>query len=240
LHPLLTFDYDAIEFARSGFGDAGIICGTARHDFLEVTLQPTEVNSNEYGCVILLGNSVAKELLDTAFEEDSTITEVAALYIKRNLEVIEPSEEAKFDYTTAVRRGRKFAANLFPQTASLLRRSSVIFSAGTLAGHLAVPLAGFFILNQIVNDNACVQLLVNVDEENRVLNVNWSMVYSTTVTDDKDLTYAHVYDKKDKRLAPDEPLRTNLNLQCVAGNVKVRPGPGQTARSFAGFLSFVY
>jgi hypothetical protein len=237
-HPLLTFDYDAIEFAGSGIGDGGITCGTARHDFLEVTLAPTALRKTQFGCVILLGNSVAKELVATAFADDSSLTDIAAAYIMRDLEVITLDESAKTAYTIDVLGGRTFAAKLFPKAASLLRRSSAIFTAGTLAGKLAVPLGGFFVLNQIENDNACVQLLVNVD--NGELNVNWSMVYSTTATDDKDLTYAHAYDKKVKNFGFDKLVRNNLNMRCVAGNVEVLAKDGKTAESFAGFRSFVF
>jgi hypothetical protein len=51
-----------------------------------------------------------------------------------------------------------------------------------------------------------VQLLVNA-EPNGTLNVNWSMVYSTTTTSDKDLIYAHAYDKKNKELGLDKIVR---------------------------------
>ena len=237
-HPLLTFDYDALEFARSGFGDAGIICGTARHDFLEPTLAPTTLNFNEYGCVILLGNSVAKELLDTAYAENSNLTEVAGRYLTRNLDVVAPDDVARTDYKDALEKGRDYAAKLFPQAASLLKRSSTIFSAGALAGELAVPLAGFFVINQIVNDNACVQLLVNV-EGNGVLSVNWSMVYSTTATDDDDLTYAHAYDKEVVTLGLDNLVRNSLNMRCVGGKVQVESEQDRTAQSFSGIRAFV-
>ncbi|TFB68192.1 hypothetical protein E3O06_16995 [Cryobacterium glaciale] len=229
-HPLLTFDYDSQTFARSGTGDLGTLCGTAKHDLLEVTLQPTAVSKHEYACVLVLSNDVANELLDTALANGSTITDVATQYIRENLDVVAANAAPKLAYKGALQAGRIYAAKLFPQAASLLRRSNVVFTAGELAGYAAVPLASAFVLGQIRNNNACVQLLVNVD--NGTLNANWSMVYSrgSVSTKDKELSYARTYDKKVKRFSPDKAIRENLPLQCESnGMVTVQKATTRTS-----------
>jgi len=240
-HPLLTFDYDPTQFAESGFGQAGTICGTAVHDFIEVSLEPTTLKARHYGCVILLGNRVAQALLNAAFARNSDLTTVAAQYLGFNLNVIEADDQTRATFIKDVLDDLGELSDYLPRIAAGLRASSAIFGAGEIARVVAISLFDFFIIDQIQNENGCVQLLVNVD--NGVLNVDWSMVYSTTQIEprDKDLSYAHAYEKKVKNNGLDQPDRHNLSMRCVGGNVEVLSKNVETLKSFAplGLVAYV-
>ncbi|WP_457102098.1 hypothetical protein, partial [Microbacterium sp. P5_E9] len=102
----------------------GAICGTTKHDIFEVTLEPTGVTAGEHTCVFMMSNAVANELLDLAIENSSTISDVAAQYLKENLDVVTADAAAKSSYKLAEAAGRRSVSRLFPEAASMLKRSN--------------------------------------------------------------------------------------------------------------------
>lgn len=206
-----------VDVLKSGArGDLGVVCGKAAFKWRAVTGVPRTVKKREKACVFLVGNESARLVLDVARAEGVPIgTAFAGTLFKPKV--------AEFTGGVSVwgkqqRSKKAVLRSLANSLVTVTNRVNAITTAGRAVGLQAVPIAGAFIVNQIENNDACLQVIV--DNDGGKQKTDWSMVYAHS-TDSK-LTKSKVYRKIDRRLKLDKIEPVNLNMRCTtSGRVAV-------------------
>ncbi|HEX6944631.1 MAG TPA: hypothetical protein VF196_00455 [Casimicrobiaceae bacterium] len=215
-----TGDLAVTAAATGAQGDLGAGCGTATFDWLAVTGRPRTVRAGEQACVFLVGNAATRKLLTTASTVGvslgsafaGTVLSAGAVRYTGSVGIWAEKQLARSTILRAL--ARSVGANA--------TRFSPITAVGTGVGLLAVPLAGAFVLNEIKNGNACLQVIV--DRDGGSIKADWSMVYARAT--DPMLSQSKVYRRIDKFLAVDPVEAVPLGMTCDPdGTVRVSGRP---------------
>jgi hypothetical protein len=210
---------DVVRVSSSGKnGTIGSRCGRATFDWRTVTKSRTSVKKGETACVFLVGNDLARDVLFVAKDAGVSIGTAFTGTVLREL-VAENADTALEKAVESVTK-RKTLARISRAVGVNLVRYNAIFTAGRIAGVLAVPIAGAFIVRQIKDNDACVQVIV--DPEDDGVKVDWSMVYAHS--DDRDRTTAKVYRKKNGLIDTAEP--SSLGMRCAPNGTVSVSGSG--------------
>ncbi|MGZ8742760.1 MAG: hypothetical protein ACXWXO_07555 [Nocardioides sp.] len=205
---LVDFDPRVTVATGGGAGSLGAACGKAAFDWRHVTRSRTSVSDGEKACVFLVGNRIAKRLLDIAQRRGVTVSVAFGAIILRSLvDRYSGTGSAWSPVETASSEVLKRIAKAVGMNA---QRFNVVSVVSGFTGLLAVPLAGLWKASQIKKNDACVQFIV--DRDGGGLTVDFSMVYAHS--SDAGLTQAKVYKKVAKRLAPDGVKRMPLKMSC--------------------------
>ena len=205
---LVDFDPRVTVATAGGAGSLGAACGKAAFHWRHVTLSRTSVSEGERACVFLVGNRVAKRLLDVAQRRGVTVSVAFGAIILRSLvDRYSGTGAAWSPVETASSEVLKRIAKAVGMNAQRFNAVSVVSG---FAGLLAVPLAGLWKASQIKKNDACIQFIV--DRDGGALSVDFSMVYAHS--SDVGLTQAKVYKKVARRLAPDGAKRVPLKMSC--------------------------
>jgi hypothetical protein len=117
----------------------------------------------------------------------------------------------------------RLLASVMPEAAATIARLNLITSTGTLLGLGAIPLLGATILDQLVNKGACVQLILDKDDDS--VKVDSQLIFNPMHFADLSGTVSHVFKKKSKRFSPDSFQRQPINLRCdTLGEVQADQG----------------
>lgn len=228
-----------------GRGDAGVTCGRNKFGWVSPTLQNLGGAKGKRGCIFLLSNATANGIVDLALSPDKdNITQVLSEFVSAHLleihgeETVDWMQEWADDATVwATKAGVKRA--MF--RAFNLTRLNAAFTVGRLAGLAGVTYGALWKLNQIRNNDACIQVRVGANSTGGT-KLSWSLVYSaenlTSAGLKDDLHEAGVWKKKVIRFAPDRAVRRSTNLSCRAG--KVRAFGDSAAEVFKAPTSFIF
>jgi hypothetical protein len=200
-------------------GDLGSTCGKATFDWREVTGERSPVHDGEGACVFLVGNKLAQLLLKVAADTGVPIGSAFAGTVLHGGVV-------KYTGKTTIWAEKWLAKKTLLRAIARalgesLPRFTPIVAIGEAVALTAIPLAVGFLVGQIKNHNACVQVVV--DKDSGKLKVDWSLVYAHA--SDSSLTSAHVYKKHARSLRPDTYTPVGLGMQCNGdGTVSVDAG----------------
>jgi hypothetical protein len=213
------FDPRVSVSATGAHGSMGSACGAATFGWRHVTRSKTSVRSGEHACVFLVGNRLTRQLLDVTSKHGVTIGKAFAGTVLRSLVQDYKGEAAKGAAGWMAKR--VLLKRMAAAVGANADRFAPITMVGKFAGLLGVPLAGLWTVNQIKNNDACLQVIV--DRDGSDLKVDWSMVYAHS--SDPGLTRAKVYKKVAKRFSPDGVEAVKLGLTCTkSGTVRVSSG----------------
>lgn len=228
----------------SGSGHAGITCGRTTFKWFSPALQPLGVPSGKKGCILLLSNANANAVLDYAIATDkATITSTLANFSGTHIgevmndQTVDWSHELQVDLAIAA---GKLAAKKMLYRAFNFTRLNLFFVSGEMAGLGGVAYGTFWALNQIRNNNACMQVRIGRGADNWP-HLSWSLVYNKQALTDaglKDGLHKAGVWKKKVQLGPDTAVRKFINLQCSGGKA-VATGGG-ASQVFDGARSAVY
>ena len=229
----------------SGY-DMASTCGKARFDFRSVSGELGAIRKGRSGCVFLVSNRVARQLLQMAYSSNGNISDaftkvlsVAARAAKDknlNSEALEqwiwnqlpPLSEVPTDRIEVI---QFVLAKFFPKAAKTAERANPLFLIGESVGLLAIPMHALFRIDQIQAKKACMQFTVGVRRGTAY--VDSRMVYNPAYFASKTGTYARVNERAVGLLGPHYPARY-LNLACRKnGMVSTTPGR-ETSQIFRG------
>lgn len=205
-------------------GTLGSACGPASFTWRHVTLSKTSVEKGESACVFLVGNDLAKTLLDVAITHDVPIGTAFAAIVLRDL-VGEWSGSDKA-WVAAELANKAILEALKSAMGTIAKRFGPIAMVGDVAGLLAMPVAGAWVVKQVRDNDACMQVIV--DRESTGLKVDWSLVYAHS--SDANKKSAKVY-RKVKRFGPDVAKPVLLNMRCTTSGGITVSGDGSAAMS---------
>lgn len=203
-----------------GGGDSGSTCGRTKFKWVSPALKSLGVAADKPGCIFLYSNAIANKMADYAFKYDTNITttleRMTAPYIKeiygkdsvdwvKDRAVDGAVWGASFRY---LKKGMRAGLNL--------SRLNAIFAVGKLAGLNAIALGGVWKLNQIRNNNACIQMRIGTTSDGSTT-MSWSLVYSADQVTDPKLSFAGTWKRKTGTI--DTAVRAPINLQCSGGSV---------------------
>ena len=228
-----------------GRGDAGVTCGTTKFEWRTPALDKLGVPKGKRGCILLLSNDTANAVIDFVLKHDkATVTTALAKFAGDHLgevygdETVDWTAEYKFD--RKLKKAKRQAKKALYRAFNLTRINS-FFLAGRVAGLHGVALGAVWALNQIRNNDACVQVRVAEGKTGRY-RLSWSLVYSrdqlTKAGLKDDLHYAGTWRRNEKKFALDEAVRANTNLTCDRGDV--RATGGGASEVFNDAVSFVF
>jgi hypothetical protein len=217
--PVTADPDDDVKVSASGTnGTIGSRCGKATFDWRTVTKSKTSVKKGETACVFLVGNDPARDILLAAKDAGVSIgTAFTGTVLK---ELVADNAGTALEKAAESLTKRKTLARISKVVGVNLGRYNMLFTAGKVAGVLAVPLAGAFVVGQIKNNDACIQVIV--DPEGDEVKVDWSMVYAHS--DDPDRTTAKVYRKKNGIIDTAEPAP--LGMRCAPNGTVSVSGSG--------------
>jgi hypothetical protein len=211
-------------------GSAGIVCGTTRFDLVDITAAELDVSRGSHACVLLLSNDTANWIIDRALDGVSVTAELAELLGPYLLEMygdeaVDWAEEYLAD--KAVGLSRMLVKQALLRALNLARYNNV-FLVGKIAGLYGVGLGTTWLLNQIRNNDACIQVLLAETDDGKML-LDWSAVYSSAAS--RELSEAHLFRLQARRFWPDSARRVGVGLRCDAdGNVIERGSPNPALR----------
>jgi hypothetical protein len=202
--------------------DMASTCGKARFDFRSVAGELGAVRKGRSGCVFLVSNRVARQLLKMAYNSNGSISDaftkvlsVAARAAKEtnlNSDALEgwiwdqiPVKPDEGDVIQLV--APKFIRRAY-ETAE---RANPLFVIGESVGLLAIPLRALLRIDQIETKKACMEFVVGV--RSRKAYVESRLVYNPAYFNGKSGTYARVNKREPGFLGSSYPARY-LNLAC--------------------------
>ena len=169
--------------------------------------------------MFLAGNDISRSLVKAALDSGVPIGKLFAGTVLRHVTLKDGEREAKWaTQQLSKRRALRYIAEAIGEN---LSRYNTVFTIGKIAGVLAAPTAGGFIANQVLNNDACIQLIV--DQDGSKMKVDWSMVYAHSP--EKRLTSAMVYKARGALVRKAVPV--SLRMRC-AGNGTVSVFTGGT------------
>jgi hypothetical protein len=223
------------ELADGASGEAGVTCGTTQFEWVTPALEQIGVPAGANACVLLLGNDAVNAVLDTVIEHRTTIA--AELATLASAYVLEGGGIAAVDWSQALATGAwtgaKVAAKREVLKALRLTKVNMVFTAGTVAGLAAVPMAVNFAIDQVRDGGACVEIQVGEGSDGN-LAMSWHLVYNSERTTDADLSYAGARRQVDRSFRPDGSESVRSNLRCAGGSVA---GDGSAAGLFGGTVT---
>jgi hypothetical protein len=223
------------ELADGASGHAGVTCGETQFEWVTPALEQVGVPAGAKACVLLLGNDAVNAVLDSVIENRTTIA--SELGTLASAYVLEGGGIAAVDWSQALASGAwtgaKVAAKREVLKALRLTKVNMIFTAGTVVGLAAVPMAVNFAIDQVRDGNACVEIQLGEGSDGN-LAMSWHLVYSSERTTDADLSYAGARRQVDLSLRPDGTESVRSNLRCVGGSVA---GDGSAAQLFSGTVA---
>jgi hypothetical protein len=229
----------------TGRGDAGVTCGRNKFAWVSPALQSLGGAKGKRGCIFLFSNATANGIVDLALSgTKDNITQVLASFVGPHL--LEVYGEEALDWSQeAVADASVWAAKSVAKRAMLrafnLTRVNGVFTVGKIAALAGVTYGAFWALNQVRNNDACIQVRVGetAGGESRL---SWSLVYSAeNLTSEglKDgLHEAGVWKKKVVDFGVDRAIRRSINLSCRGG--KVRAMGGSAGEVFEAPTSFIF
>lgn len=209
------------EDERTGPADVASTCGFARFDFYKVTHERSVVRKNRRGCVYLVSNRFARDLLTMAYNSDRNISQafVDVLDIARRASEANgsaPSAEALEAYVRDVLPipdGNDIIHRALPgwiqEGMDAAGRANPLIQIGQAAGSLAIPLRTLHRIHQIETKGACLQFVVGIKRGKP--RVDSRVVYNPAHFEDSSGAIARVYQRKDGDFR-----RRDLNLACGA------------------------
>lgn len=226
---------------RSGTGDIGLTCGTAKFTWHDVTVNPTFIKRGTGACTFLISNRVAQDLLTIAVESDTSLSEVIARLLESYGAAKAKGDEFSLQqYVVEMYSDRLYEAirdlaleRSLPALQDLFRAmgpGQLAADIGTVAGLAMVPIYIAFKISQIRLKGACIQ--VNLGGRGD-LRMDTHLVYNPRFFEDRSRTVANVF-KKDRRWGPDRVERRKLNLACTGRGLVNNTRPRDTAKVFDG------
>ena len=228
-------------------GTFGANCGVDKFDWYDATLEEMPERKRAESCIFLLSNSDAVEVLDKTLassSKDATLTSMfgevilAAAKSIPNAPLAEPGELPlptgfKSLITDSVKdkikddlkeKGWHLLAGDIPEAIEAMDMIGNITDVGQAVGLAAVPIVGTFIIGEIQDDDACVQLDATVAD--RKLHVDWHLVYNPdSLSDpkaDKGLTETWAASREVRSFAPDKLQSHGAAFACDSdGNVRM-------------------
>ena len=217
--------------------DIASTCGTARFDFHSVSGQRGAVRKGRRGCVFLVSNRVARQLLRMAYNSEGTMSDAFVKVLRVASEAAEqqhtssatleqwildrlppppsaPGIKDVIQYALPdwIRRGQATAA-----------RANPLLLIGEAVGLTTIPLSALHRIHQIETRGACVQFTLGVRKGKAYIDSR--IVYNPRYFDGRAGTYARVYERFTPRF---------LNLSCRKNGMVSTKHRRDTARVFRG------
>jgi len=211
--------------------DIASTCGVARIDFRTPAGQPMGVRKGKRGCVYLVSNRVARELLQMAYNSDGNVSrafvKVLALAARVAKEV-DPNSQALETLITdqiPLPDGQDVLKRALPswirEAIDASARANPLLLIGQATGSLAVPLHTLHRIHQIVAKDACLQFVVSVRKGKAA--VDSRVIYNPRYFTQASGAYSRVHERKNGLLSDGYPKR-NLALSCKAnGMIATKP-----------------
>jgi hypothetical protein len=209
-------------------GDLGAACGKAAYRWRAVTGRETTVRKGEGACVFLVGNRLSRQVAKIALQNGVSIGEAfAATLLSDGVARYGKSGS----WAAQELKNQIVIRSIAKSIGAASIRVSQIVLVNQVASIVAVALAGRFIVRQIKDNDACIQVIVDKDGSSH--RVDWSMVYAHS--DEKRLTQARVYRKKAQRFGVDRYVPVPVGMTCAPdGTVTV---DGRASEAFGSSLS---
>lgn len=218
--------------------DMASTCGTARFDFLKVGGAEGAVRKKKQGCVYLVSNRFARDLLTMAYNSDKNISQsflkVLAVAAKARRDAA--GSDAIEDYirkALPLPDGQDIIVRTLPRwvrgAAEVAGRANPLTMIGEGVGLLAVPMGTLHRIDQIVSKEACLQFTVGV--KGRRARIDSRVIYNPRFFTDRKGSYARVQKRK-KRLFGDSYPARYLNLSCQANGMVATTPRRDTAEIF--------
>jgi hypothetical protein len=228
--------------ALAAKGQVGITCGRTKFKWMSVTLDSLGVGKGAKGCIVLMGNTAANAVLDFALEHDkATVTATLAHFFGDHLGEVHGEKsndwQAEYQLDRSQTRAKKEARKKIYRAFGLARYNN-IFLAGEVAGLNGIAIGSLFGMNQLRNNDACIQVRVG-NGTTGIPKLSWSLIYSkdqlTKAGVADNLHRASVYQRKDGFLV-DKAVKRVTNLSCTGGRVTAEGSASEvfeSAKSFA-------
>jgi WD40-like Beta Propeller Repeat len=228
-------------------GTFGVNCGVDKFDWYDATLDEMPERKGAESCIFLLSNSDAVEVLDKVLassSKDATLTSMfgdvilAAAKSVPNAPLAAPGEpplptgfrnlitdSVKEKITDGLeKKGWHLLASDIPGAIEAMDMIESITNLGQAVGLAAVPIVGTFIIGEIQDDEACVQLDATVADKK--LHVDWHLVYNPDALSDpradKGLTETWAASREVRSFAPDKLQSHGAAFACDGdGNVRM-------------------
>ena len=211
--------------------DIASTCGTARFDFRTPAGERMGVRMGKRGCVYLVSNRLARELLRVAYNSDGNVSQafmnVLALAARAAKEV-DPNSQALEEFVSSqvplpdemdiIERALPSWIRKGIATAGRANPLQVI---GEATGSLAIPLSTLHRISQIEAKDACLQFVVAVRKKRAY--VDSRVIYNPLHFADRSGSYARVHRRRNGLLSDSYP-KLNLSLACKSsGMVATKP-----------------
>jgi hypothetical protein len=211
--------------------DIASTCGVARFDFRTPAGERMGVRKGKRGCVYLVSNRLARQLLSMAYNSDGNVSqafvEVLAIAARAAKEV-DPNSEALEGFITdqiPLPDGQDIIQRALPgwirDGIDTAGRANPLTLIGQATGSLAIPLRTLHRIDQIEAKDACLQFAVTVRKGKA--KVDSRVIYNPRHFDDPTGAYARVHKRQDGLLTDSYPKRY-LSLSCKdTGMVATKP-----------------
>lgn len=194
-------------------GYSGITCGRSAFTWHNSVGDERGGGAGSNGCVILLSNAAANAVIDAVVAGDVESMSNAAIEIAR----LTVGDDLPTPTELFLRIEAKFAQ--YGVQHAVLRslgiaKFNAVFAVGEAVGLAAVPIFANIVVNEIRNQNACIQLTLL--EDGSTTRVGWNLVFSEGRTTDSNDHQAGVHQQVVKKFQPDDYVQRNTNLSCGA------------------------
>jgi hypothetical protein len=211
--------------------DLASTCGTARFDFRKVGGPLGAVRKGKRGCVYLVSNRFARDLLTMAYNSNKNISQS---FVK----VLSVAAKAPKDVTTGAQTLEDYMRDRLPlpdghdiivrtlprwirDAANVAGRANPLTLIGQSVGLLAIPLTTLHRIDQIQTKEACLQFTVGVRSGRA--HVDSRVIYNPRHFSSRSGSYARVQKRTNGLLQDSYPARY-LNLSCMdSGMVATKP-----------------
>lgn len=225
----------------SSGSDLASTCGTARFDFHNVAGERGAVRKDRRGCVYLVSNRLARELLRIAYDSDGNVSQafvdVLAIAAKA-AKVADPNMEALNAFVgdaIPLPDGQDIIKRALPgwiqDGLATAERANPLTLLGESVGSLAIPLRTLHRIHQIETKGACLQFVVGVRRGEA--NVDSRVIYNPRYFSDRSGSYARVHKRKARTFADRYPAKY-LNLSCKGNGMVATKPRRDTAAVFRG------
>jgi Bacterial TSP3 repeat len=218
-------------------GVAGATCGTANYAWYTSTGDLIGGGPGEQGCVMVLSGAIANALLDAVLESDLGMSEAVTALV--GVALGDNFRTPPNAYTTVLDMATKWGAKSGLLRALGLVKYNTIFTIGEAIGVAGATTVGLFILNEMRNHNACIQVTVAANGDG--VNVAWNLLFADGRSKIRADSVAGTREKIDRFLSSDTYPKHTTNLRCAAdGSVIRQGGPGAVFDDDLALYSGVY
>jgi hypothetical protein len=223
--------------AASVPADIAATCGTARFTFHDVTRRPMAVREGKRGCVYLVSNRFARDLLQLAYRSDDDLSAAFVRVLDTARKAARaggssPDRDALEAYVRDAMKipdGQDVLIRALPwwvqDAVETAGKADPLALIGGAVGSLAIPLNALVRIDQIEQKGACLQFTTGVRHGR--FTVESRLIYSPLHYSDPSGSVARVYRPSG------EHRRRDLNLACGADGMVHTDVKRDTKRIFA-------